>query len=282
MSSILNSTTQLYEDFDIIVGTPSKCLVLLKTLQPTELDTIKVTVFDEADSLFGFGHHDSLDAISTLLSSRTQSFILSATLNEDVERLCTFNLSNPKRIVASEEPFPDSCQLCQYLIKCEVEDKIRTLEAFKSNKTQILVSTDLNREEDGVLKNGDSDFSISRGIDFANVENVINFDFPCAVASYIHRVGRTARANSVGLAFTFYTFDNNEYRVEDAIKSISKSDIVNARRCEIKDEIYGSDKIKAHFKIKPQDKLVLKADVGTRRNKLPPHLDKLPEYLIPS
>ncbi|KAF0991199.1 hypothetical protein HZS_7036 [Henneguya salminicola] len=351
-----------FDEFDIIIGTPSRCLELLQNGILTDTSQIKITVFDEADLLFSFGHDKSLDSIASLLPTRLQSYVLSATLNENVENLCSINLYNPKRIVSSNEPFPDSCQLSQYLIKCEMEDKylilyslislklikgkiiiftdtivhsyklmlflksfsipclvlnpelpensrLKKIDSFKSNKAQILISTDdVNTKDDGDSRH----FSASRGIDFINVETVINFNFPPTISSYIHRVGRTARANSVGIAFTLFTYENPEllvslqsfidknsdskllpfkfrmdfvegfrYRVEDSIKSITKSAITNERRTEIKQEIYGSQKFQDHFKKNPHDKLILKSNGISKKNKIAQHTDKLPDYLIP-
>ncbi|XP_049593502.1 probable ATP-dependent RNA helicase DDX56 isoform X3 [Syngnathus scovelli] len=204
------------------------------------------------------------------------------------------------------------------------------------------------------------EYSVSRGVDFQNVANVINFDFPATVESYIHRVGRTARADNPGTALSFVahtetallseveetlTGDNAEsalkpyqfkmetieglrYRCrvslrffvvvvvvfptitqntvrwddnralrnltyeccylrmvchppKDAMRSVTKQAVREARLKEIKQELLNSEKLKTYFEDNPRDLQLLRHDRDLHPAVIKPHLKNIPEYLIP-
>ncbi|KAK3521874.1 hypothetical protein QTP70_018609 [Hemibagrus guttatus] len=163
-------------------------------------------------------------------------------------------------------------------------------------------------------KGKDKEYGVSRGVDFQNIANVINFDFPTSVESYIHRVGRTARADNKGTALTFvshsevlvleevessltgdsgncalkpYGFRMDEiegfrYRCRDAMRSVTKQAVKEARLKEIKQELLNSEKLKMYFEDNPRDLQLLRHDKDLHPAIIKPHLKNVPEYLIPS
>uniref|UniRef100_A0A8B9W0J3 RNA helicase n=1 Tax=Anas zonorhyncha TaxID=75864 RepID=A0A8B9W0J3_9AVES len=160
-------------------------------------------------------------------------------------------------------------------------------------------------------KGKDPEYSVSRGIDFQNVAAVINFDVPPTVESYIHRVGRTARADNPGTALTFvlpeerdrlaqiedrlagenggsmlqpYKFCMEEieglrYRCRDAMRSVTKQAVKEARLREIKEELLNSEKLKTYFEDNPRDLHVLRHDKPLHPAIVKPHLRNVPDYL---
>ncbi|KAL7846594.1 hypothetical protein SRHO_G00215740 [Serrasalmus rhombeus] len=159
----------------------------------------------------------------------------------------------------------------------------------------------------------DKEYGVSRGVDFQNVANVINFDIPTSVESYIHRVGRTARADNRGTALTFvshseltlledvenalagdnadcvlkpYGFKKEEiegfrYRCRDAMRSVTKQAVKEARLKEIKQELLNSEKLKTYFEDNPRDLQLLRHDKDLHPAIIKPHLKNVPDYLIP-
>ncbi|KAM9735038.1 putative ATP-dependent RNA helicase DDX56 [Menidia menidia] len=159
----------------------------------------------------------------------------------------------------------------------------------------------------------DKEFGVSRGVDFQNVSNVINFDFPSSVESYIHRVGRTARADNPGTALSLvshtelpllaeveealrgddadsvvkpYEFRMEEiegfrYRCRDAMRSVTKQAVREARLKEIKQELLNSEKLKTYFEDNPRDLQLLRHDRDLHPAVVQPHMKNVPEYLIP-
>ncbi|XP_041667757.1 probable ATP-dependent RNA helicase DDX56 [Cheilinus undulatus] len=163
-------------------------------------------------------------------------------------------------------------------------------------------------------KTKDKEFGVSRGVDFQNVSSVLNFDFPPTVESYIHRVGRTARADNPGTALSFishtelgllseveealtgensesvlkpYKFKMDEiegfrYRCRDAMRSVTKQAVREARLKEIKQELLNSEKLKTYFEDNPRDLQLLRHDKDLHPAVIKPHLKNVPEYLIPT
>ncbi|GAM27564.1 hypothetical protein SAMD00019534_107400 [Acytostelium subglobosum LB1] len=157
----------------------------------------------------------------------------------------------------------------------------------------------------------DTEYGVARGIDFRNVDIVVNFDFPRSVKNYIHRIGRTARGNNKGIGLSFITDDNNDllskvqkergqsgyhlkpfefkmnaiegfrYRVEDVINTISKKEVAAARKKELELEIINSAKLKSHFEANPKDLEALKHDVPLLKRKVAKNLRIIPDYLLP-
>uniref|UniRef100_A0A8C8SDG0 Probable ATP-dependent RNA helicase DDX56 n=1 Tax=Pelusios castaneus TaxID=367368 RepID=A0A8C8SDG0_9SAUR len=162
-------------------------------------------------------------------------------------------------------------------------------------------------------KGKDPEYGVARGIDFQNVAAVINFDPPPSVESYIHRAGRTARADNPGTVLTFvmhqecpllaeieealagestdpllqpYQFRMEEvegfrYRCRDAMRSVTKQAIKEARLREIKEELLTSEKLKTYFEDNPNDLRLLRHDRPLHPAIIKPHLRNVPEYLVP-
>ncbi|KAN0030554.1 hypothetical protein ACTA71_009194 [Dictyostelium dimigraforme] len=159
---------------------------------------------------------------------------------------------------------------------------------------------------------GDKEYGVARGIDFRNVDIVVNFDFPRTIKNYIHRIGRTARGTNKGIALSFVTYHNEEllkkvsktrsdagynlkpfefkmnaiegfrYRVEDVLRTIGIRAIREAKKTELKQELLNNEKLKSHFSENPQDLLALKHDTTLIKKQVPVHLRVVPEYLLPS
>lgn len=159
----------------------------------------------------------------------------------------------------------------------------------------------------------DSEFTVARGIDFQNVNNVINFDFPDSLISYIHRVGRTGRgphedtdgtvlslvnmnekrsfinvekafvdsSNFKKFRFKMHELDSLKYRTHDAHRMITRVAINEARVKEIKRELLNSEKLKSYFEQNTKDWKALKQDKEYHILQPVAHLKHMPDYIIP-
>lgn len=203
--------------------------------------------------------------------------------------------------------------------------RVHIVDAFNRGEYDIIIATDeaisvntdvMKKKPKKKQNSGSKEYSASRGIDFQDVDNVINFDFPTTSDSYIHRIGRTARGHNSGTALSFvtslleqdylslleeylksdvtdsgavlkpYNFKVNEiegfrYRVNDVYNSISRIKIKNARMKEIKGQILNSAKLKSYFEENPKDLKVLRHDKTLVPTDQKPHMKNIPDYLVP-
>lgn len=222
---------------NILVATPGRLLELVDS-NALSLSTIDTLVLDEADKMLNLGFKDEMNRIFSLLPKKRQNLLFSATLSDDVDSINRILLNDPLVIkieeaennidlisqlgyfVSEEKKGP----LLRYLIKtndlrqvlvfasstfnCDkITDKLqknginamaihskksqqartKALENFKEGKLRVLVATDL----------------ISRGIDITFLPCVINYELPRSPKDYIHRIGRTGRAENPGEAISF-------------------------------------------------------------------------------
>jgi len=182
-----------------------------------------------------------------------------------------------------------------------------------------IVNTDvaLKTEKKKKKSKNSKEYNVSRGIDFQDVDNVLNFDFPTNSDSYVHRIGRTARGHNSGTALSFvatlkdheylqdvekqlkspgetdkvpilkpFNFKIDEieglrYRVNDAYNGVTRLKIKDARLKEIKGEILNSTKLKAYFEDNPKDLKILRHDKILAPTDQRPHMKNIPEYLVP-
>ncbi|XP_026670793.1 probable ATP-dependent RNA helicase DDX56 [Ceratina calcarata] len=199
--------------------------------------------------------------------------------------------------------------------------RCRAVTQFNSGTYDIIIASDEKSLEEPHLikvKKGkrkkDKESGVARGIDFQFVSNVINFDFPLDVNSYIHRAGRTARGKNQGTALSFvsirerplldevdselkhcynrdnlfktYQFKLEEvegfrYRAKDAWKAVTRIAVREARLKEIKQEVLNCEKLKSYFEDNPRDLQSLRQDKALHTVKLQPHLKDVPEYIVP-
>lgn len=197
---------------------------------------------------------------------------------------------------------------------------ITTKLPLPSSKKGKKKKTTKNNKKQGAVLEEDDEFNVSRGIDFQNVDNVLNFDFPESADSYVHRVGRTARADNTGTALSLvatpteknvldkveeklskgmslgsdekmlkpYMFKMDQvegfrYRVVDACNSITRQKVKDARLKEIKQEMFTSQKLKTYFEDNPKDLKVLKCthDKVISATAQKPEMKNVPDYLVP-
>jgi ATP-dependent RNA helicase RhlE len=222
---------------DIVIGTPGRICDLLST-QHLRLDEVVHFVLDEADRMLDLGFIRDIRRVMAALPTERQSMLFSATMPAEVEQLARSFLRNPKRIeIAPELHTPSRIEqhvhfvptagkralLVQLLSDPALERvivftrtkrganrvaeqleavQIRT-EALHGNKSQAAREKSLQRFRSGHARVLVATDIASRGIDINGISHVINFDLPADPASYVHRIGRTARAGAQGIAISF-------------------------------------------------------------------------------
>jgi ATP-dependent RNA helicase RhlE len=264
----------IQKGIDIIVATPGRFMDLYLR-EEIKVKDLKIMVLDEADKMMDMGFMPQIRKILEVIPRKRQNLLFSATFPEKVEKLSEEFLEFPTRVEVTPQAttaetvkqrmfeVPNTqtkINLLKYLFEHEgvqkamiftrskeVADhvynsmvqkivpfsKIRVIHANKGQNTRIN-SMEAFREGDvNVLVATDV---AARGIDIQQVSHVINFDVPLIYEDYVHRIGRTGRANQVGEAITFLTIAE-EYH----IKKIEKIIRMEIPREEIPSEVEAAD-----------------------------------------
>ena len=220
---------------DVIIATPGRFLSHIQ-MGNVDLSNVSFFVLDEADRMLDMGFSDDILKIASLLPRKRQTVMFSATMPEKIEKLARNLMYKPVEVKLSVSKPAEKIK--QLAFMCYDNQKIGVLKyIFKTNdlkKTIIFASSkvkvsniqrtlsqlrvksgemhsDLTQQQrDNVMydfKAGNIDILVatdivSRGIDIDNISAVINYDVPHDVEDYVHRIGRTARADRDGMAIT--------------------------------------------------------------------------------
>lgn len=248
------------EGMDILVATPGRLYDLVLS-QAIRLKGIRKLVIDEVDVMLDLGFRYQVTNILELLPERRQNIMFSATMTEDVDLLINDFFRDPEKIAIALSGTPleniaqTSYQVRNFYTKanllidllldkknfekvlvfvsnkknadrlfevvqvlyekeaCIIHSnksqnyRVRSLQQFNEGKNRILIATDV----------------IARGLDLDRVSHVINFDTPSFPENYMHRIGRTGRAEQEGKSILFFTEKEKEYK--EAIESLMSRSI---------------------------------------------------------
>ena len=230
---------------DILVATPGRLLDLHQQ-GAVAFDRLEILVLDEADRMLDMGFIHDIRRIVALLPAKRQTLMFSATFSGEIRRLAEGYLHNPRQVeVAPANATADNVEqwiypvdkkrkpdLLSHLVRSRdwyqvlvftrtkhgankltkklEEDGIRALaihgnksqnartqalDGFKNGKVQALIATDI----------------AARGLDIAQLPQVVNFDLPNVAEDYVHRIGRTGRAGATGRSYSLVSADEAEY-----------------------------------------------------------------------
>lgn len=242
---------------DILVGTPGRTydLVLHHSLS---LKSVKKVVIDEVDVMLDLGFRFQLTNIFDMLPTRRQHIMFSATMTEEVDALIDDYFIAPEKITIalSGTPLDNIDQVCyqvknfytkanllkHLLIDKAVYQKVLLFVSSKRNADRLfeVMEEDFDRELCIIHSNKSQNYRlrslaqfnagekriliatdvIARGLDIENVSHVINMDTPIYPENYMHRIGRTGRAEKAGASILLYTESEKEYKV--AIEQLMK------------------------------------------------------------
>lgn len=229
----------------VLIATPGRLLELVR-LNAIHLSSVETLVLDEADKMLNLGFKDEMNEIFSLLPKKRQNLLFSATLSDDLSSITQVVLKNPEiiKIETAEENIDLITQtgyfiseekkgpLLRYLIKTnnmkqvlvftssafnadKVTEKLRKngvdAMAMHSKKSQEARVKALNNFKNGNVRVLVATDIIARGIDIQFLPFVINYELPRSPKDYIHRIGRTGRAESPGEAITLVTPEDEHH-----------------------------------------------------------------------
>ncbi|MEC9209459.1 MAG: DEAD/DEAH box helicase [Bacteroidota bacterium] len=247
-----NMNTQkvwLQNGADIIVATPGR-LYDLALCRAVQLKEIKKVVIDEVDVMLDLGFRFQLTNIFELLPTKKQNIMFSATMTEDVQDIINSFYSKHEKvqIALSGTPLDNISQtkyavpnyytkenLLAHILKDKKEMKkvlvfvsskkiadrlyetisasyISELAVIHSNKSQNYRFRSINQYDEGKVRILIATDIIARGLDLDKISHVINFDTPTFPENYMHRIGRTGRAEKKGNSILFYTKEESYYK----------------------------------------------------------------------
>ena len=245
---------------DVLVATPGRLFDLIMN-GAFKTKMIKKLVIDEMDEMLNLGFRKQITNILELLPAKRQNLLFSATITDDVEKLMNDYFSAPIRVeaaptgtpleniiqngydvpnfntkvnlldllLASNEAmtkvliFAATKALADQLFEQLNEKFPETVGVIHSNKEQNHRFNTVKQFKAGVYKYLIATDVMARGIDVAEVTHVINFDTPDVPENYIHRIGRTGRADKKGISITFITA--KEKVLQKAIETLMKQEI---------------------------------------------------------
>jgi ATP-dependent RNA helicase RhlE len=232
----------------LLVATPGRLLDLISS-NAVSLSQVEILVLDEADKMLNLGFKDEMTQIFNFLPQKRQNLLFSATFSDQIDTINQKVLNDPKIIrikelkknidnivqsayrVSEENKGP----LLRYIIKSKnlnqvlvftssthkadrVVDKLRKngidAKAIHSKKSQSLRTNTLERFKNGNLRVVVATDLLGRGIDIDSLPYIINYELPRSPKDYIHRIGRTGRAEASGEAISLISEnDNHHFRV---------------------------------------------------------------------
>ena len=239
---------------DVVIATPGR-LISHISLGNVDLSKVSFFILDEADRMLDKGFSDDIKTIASKLPKTCQTIMFSATMPEKIEELAKTLLKNPVEIKLAvskpAEKIKQEAYVCYETQKMTIIKDIfkagdlKRVIVFSGSKFKVkqlaaslqqigvncgAMHSDLEQaERDDVMfkfKSGQYDVLVAtdivaRGIDIDDIEMVINYDVPHDTEDYVHRIGRTARANRDGRAITFVS-EEDQYWFQQIEKFLEK------------------------------------------------------------
>ncbi len=225
------------EGADIVIATPGRLIAMLTSSGSVDMSSLKHLILDEADRMLDMGFYDDIVRIINYLPKERQTLLFSATMPPKIRLLANKILNEPESInIAISKPAEGILQqaymaydnqkvaLLKGLLKDQLQnstiifagtkDKVKELDrelkrtglsikAFHSDLEQAEREEIMRAFRNREIKTLIGTDILSRGIDVDGIALVVNFDVPPDPEDYVHRIGRTARAETTGTAITF-------------------------------------------------------------------------------
>lgn len=232
----------LRKGVDILVATPGRLLDQMQRGM-VRLNHVEILVLDEADRMLDMGFLPDVRRVVERCRRTRQTMLFSATIPPEIDQLCKWALRNPETVEIGQRRSPaetvthalypvandqkeelleellERTDYDQVLIFCRTKhgaDRVARRLHQKGHVVALLHSSRTQREREQALngfRNGRYEVMVAtdiaaRGIDIEQISHVINFDVPHHPEDYVHRIGRTGRAQNVGDAFTIMSADD--------------------------------------------------------------------------
>ncbi|MDD4747865.1 MAG: DEAD/DEAH box helicase [Salinivirgaceae bacterium] len=259
-TSLSSQKQTVYDGMDILVATPGRLMDLSLT-GVLRLKSVQKLVIDEVDEMLSLGFRSQIKRVLDLLPEKRQTLMFSATLTDDVEALINDTIVNPIKVEISSHGTPleqieqnlyfvpnfntkinlfehlfndgiDSLKILVFVDSKKSADRVfdrinkmypDQVGVIHSNKAQNTREATITKFKDDTFRILIATDIIALGMDFPDITHVVNFEIPEVAGDYIHRIGRTGRADRKGISISFST-SNDVERIAN-IESIMKTSI---------------------------------------------------------
>lgn len=284
--NINTQKTAVYQGVDILVGTPGRVMDLALD-NVIRFDEIQKLVIDEFDEMLNLGFRFQVTSILTMLKSKRQNILFSATMTDEVDDMLDeyFDFPVEVSLAPSGTPLEKITQIGykvpNFLTKLNLikellhsdESMSRLLIFINNKKTADLVSLALEEEfpdqfglihsnksqnyrlntmtsfQAGEIRGIVTTDVMARGLDISDITHVINMEFPEVPEQYIHRIGRTGRADKTGVAVSFISPREEEIQIEAEILMEKEIDFLPLPNIEIEEKLLEFEKEKKKMKM---------------------------------
>jgi ATP-dependent RNA helicase RhlE len=284
--NINTQKTAVYQGVDILVGTPGRVMDLALD-NVIRFDEIQKLVIDEFDEMLNLGFRFQVTSILTMLKSKRQNILFSATMTDEVDDMLDeyFDFPVEVSLAPSGTPLEQITQIGykvpNFLTKLNLlkellqsdESMSRLLIFINNKKTADLVSVALEEEfpdqfglihsnksqnyrlntmasfQAGEIRGIVTTDVMARGLDISDITHVINMEFPEVPEQYVHRIGRTGRADKTGVAVSFVSPREEEIQIEAEILMEKEIEFLPLPNIEIEEKVLEFEKEKRKMKV---------------------------------
>ncbi|HRE78997.1 MAG TPA: DEAD/DEAH box helicase [Flavobacterium sp.] len=284
--NINTQKTAVYQGVDILVGTPGRVMDLALD-NVIRFDEIQKLVIDEFDEMLNLGFRFQVTSILTMLKSKRQNILFSATMTDEVDDMLDeyFDFPVEVSLAPSGTPLEKITQIGykvpNFLTKLNLlkellhsdESMSRLLIFINNKKTADLVSVALEEEfpdqfglihsnksqnyrlntmasfQAGEIRGIVTTDVMARGLDISDITHVVNMEFPEVPEQYVHRIGRTGRADKTGVAVSFVSPREEEIQIEAEILMEKEIEFLPLPNIEIEEKVLEFEKEKRKMKV---------------------------------
>ncbi|HEX8561413.1 MAG TPA: DEAD/DEAH box helicase [Flavobacterium sp.] len=284
--NINTQKTAVYQGTDILVGTPGRVMDLALD-NVIRFDETQKLVIDEFDEMLNLGFRPQLTSILAMMKPKRQNILFSATMTDEVDAVLNDFFDYPEEVSLSASGTPleqitqltydvpnfnTKINLLKHLLRTDAsmerilvfvnnkkisdmlheridEDFSGEFGVIHSNKSQNYRLNTMAAFQDGELRGLITTDIMARGLDISNISHVINFEMPELPEQYMHRIGRTGRADATGTAISFVTPREQEFKLEVEVLMNTELDVLELpSEVEISTLLIGPEKEKEKVK----------------------------------
>lgn len=284
--NINTQKTAVYQGTDILVGTPGRTMDLALD-NVIRFDETSKLVIDEFDEMLNLGFRPQLTSILAMMKPKRQNILFSATMTDEVDAVLNdfFDFPEEVSLAASGTPLTNITQLAYQVQNFNTKiNLLKHLLAENETMSRVLIFVNNKKISDMLHESIEADFDgqfgvihsnksqnyrlqtmasfqegnlrgiittdiMARGLDISDITHVINFEMPEFPELYMHRIGRTGRADATGTAISFYTAREEEFKLSaEILMNLEIDNVTFPEEVPVSTKLIGPEKDKQPIK----------------------------------